>query len=103
VQGVRGVELAVAADGALRPADAGRVDQGLERAELERLVDGGLDLRGAGDVDGDEGAADLAGELLAVLGPQVRDDDRGAARGQAAGRGRTDARRTAGDDCTCSS
>ena len=38
--------VAVLADGALRPADAGRADQGAQGAELDGPVDGGHDLVG---------------------------------------------------------
>ena len=88
-----GVELAVAADGALGRADAGGVDQDPEVAELGGLVDRGLDLRGVGDVDLREGAADLVGERPAALLLEVRDDDLRALLGELAGDGCTDARR----------
>ena len=68
-----GLEGAVAADRALGPADAGRVDQQPQRAELLGLLDGGHDLLGAGDVDRREDAADLRGELLALVGVEVGD------------------------------
>ena len=55
--------------------------------------DRGLDLRGVGDVDLREGAADLVGEGLAALLLEVRDDDLRALRGELADDGCTDARR----------
>ena len=45
VEVVRRGELAVLADGALRPADAGGVHQGAQRAEIDGRVDRVLDLR----------------------------------------------------------
>ena len=102
VQVVGRGELAVLADGALCPADAGGVHDRAQRAELGGGVDGGLNLAGVGDVDGNELAADLSGDLLAVLSLQIRDDDLGALLGEATGRRCTDAGGTAGDDCTCS-
>jgi hypothetical protein len=102
VQVVRRVELAVLADGPLGPADAGRVDQGTQRAEVDGGVDRVQDLIGVGDVDGDEDATDLVRELPPAFGVEVGDDDPGALGGQLAGRGRTDAGRATGDDCASS-
>ena len=93
-----GVELAVPADGALRPADAGGVHQDPQRAELDGLRDRRLDLLGVGDVDRDERAADLLGERLALVGLEVGDDDLRARGGELAGDGGADARGGAGDD-----
>ncbi len=49
-------------------------------AELDRGVDGGLDLVGLGDVGRDEldGVAQLGGEGVALLGVDVGDRDAGA-------------------------
>ena len=96
------VVLAVPADRALRPADAGGVDEDPQRPELGGPVDRGGDLGGVGDVDGDELAADLGGQRLALVGLQVGDDHPGAPLGEAAGDGRADARGAAGDDRCCS-
>ena len=65
-------------------------------------VDGRPDLGGVGDVDGDELAADLARDRLALLGVEVGHHDLRAERGQLAGAGRADARRASGDDGRCS-
>ena len=54
---VRRLDLAVAADGALRPADAGGVDHRAQRRDLGGGVDRGGDLLGVGDVDLGEDAA----------------------------------------------
>ena len=77
VEVVGRLDLAVAADRALGPADAGRVDHRAQRRDLGGGVDGGGDLVGVGDVDRGEDAADLGGERLALVGLQVGDDDDG--------------------------
>ena len=68
--------------------------------ELGGLHDRGLDLRGVGDVDLREDAADLVGEGLAALLLEVRDDDLRALRGELTDDGGTDAGGAAGDECT---
>src|SRR5680860_314877 len=95
-----GAELAVATDRALRPADAGRVDQNAHGPELLGLPDGSLDLFGLRDVDRREAAADLVREGLALLGIEVRDEDFLALRRKLTGDGCSDAGSAAGDDCT---
>ena len=97
---VRRVELAVAADGALRPADAGGVDDRAQRRDLGGRVDGGLDLVGVGHVDLGEDAADLLGEGFALVGLQVGDHDDRALGGELAGGRGADARRASRDDGT---
>ena len=76
------VDLTVATDGALRPADAGRVDHRTQRRDGGRGLDGGGDLVGLGHVDAGEDATDLGGERLALLDLHVGDDDDGALGGQ---------------------
>ena len=95
---VRRGELAVAADGALRPADAGGVDARAQRSDLRGGLDGGGDLLGVGHVDPGEDALDLVGEGLALLGVDVGDHDDRAAGGEGAGDGGADAARASGDD-----
>ena len=90
--------VAVAADGALGPADAGGVDDGAERRDLGGGLDRGADLLGVGDVDLGEDALDLLGERLALVGLQVGDHDGGTAGGELTGDGGADARCAAGDD-----
>jgi hypothetical protein len=90
--------LPVLADGAGRPADAGGVDDGPERAHLLGGLDRGDDLVGVGDVGLGEEAADVLGDELALLVLHVGDDDPGATLGQEAGRGLTEAGGAAGDD-----
>ena len=69
---------AVLADRALGPADAGRVDEHAHRAHRLGHLDGVDDVVGVRDVDLGERAADLVGELLALVLLQVGDDDLGA-------------------------
>jgi hypothetical protein len=95
---VRRLDLPVAADGPLRPADARGVDHRAERGDLGGGVDGGRDLVGVGHVDEGEDALDLLGERLALVGLEVGDHDGRAPGGELAGDRGTDARRRAGDD-----
>ena len=68
VEFVRRRELAILADRALCPTDACGVDQDAQWAEFSRLVDGRLDLRGVGDIDADERAADIFGKFCPTVG-----------------------------------
>ena len=94
------LEVAVAADRSLGPADARGVDQHAHRSELLGLRDGGLDLLGLGHVDGCEDAADLVSGRLPLVGVQVGDDDLRALGCELTGYGCPDAGGAAGDDCT---
>ncbi len=61
------LERAVTADRALRPADAGGVDEHPHRAHRLRHLDGVDEVVGVGDVDLGERTADLVGECVARL------------------------------------
>ena len=89
---------AVLADGAGGPADAGRVDEGPQRAHLLGRLDGGDDLVGVGHVGVGEDAADVRGDGLALLVLHVGDDDLGAPLGEQPSGGLTEAGGAAGDD-----
>ncbi len=95
------LERAVLADRALRPADAGGVDEHTERAHRLRHLDGIDDVVGAGDVDLAERAADLVGEFVALVLLQVGDDDLGPTGRQHAGGRRSDTGGSTRDDCAC--
>ena len=94
--------LTVAPDGALRPPDAGRVDEIAQWSELDGGRDGLLVLVGLGHVDRDEHTADVLGEGLALLGVEVRHDNLRTLGGELTDDGCADARRAARDDRTCS-
>ena len=66
--------------------------------ELLGRLDGGDHLLGVGDVGLGEHAADVLGDGLALLRVHVDDDDLGAAGGEEADGGLTEARGPAGDD-----
>ena len=93
----RGV-VPVAADGAGRPPDAGAVHQGLQRCHLDRRFDGGDDVLGVGHVGRREDAADLLGQLGALVLLQVGHDDADAPFRQGPGGRRPQSRSPAGDD-----
>ena len=98
----RRVVGAALADGALRPADAGRVHQNPQWPHALGHLDGIDDVIGVGDVDLAERTADLAGELVALVFLQVGDDHLRTPGGEEAGRGGPDPRRPTGHDCACS-
>ena len=90
--------LAVAADGAGSPADASGGDQSPQRAELLGSLDRGDHLIGIGDISLGEHSADVLGHRLALVGVHVDHHDLGAAGGEAADGGLTEARSASGDD-----
>ena len=94
---------AVLADRALRPADAGRVDEHAHRAHRLGHLDGVDDVVGLGDVDLGERPADLVGERLALVLLQVGDDDLRAPRRQQPRRRRADPRSPTRHDRSCTS
>src|ERR1700760_2213212 len=79
-------------------ADAGVVHQDVEAAvDTHRLLDELLPAGFVGDVEDEEhsiatGGVDAVGDLVALLGQHVGDDDLGTLLGEAAGGGRTHAR-----------
>ena len=98
VEVVRRLVLAVAPDGAGGPADAGGGDEGAQRAELLGRLDRRDHLVDVGDVGLGEDAVDVLGHRLALLRVHVDDDALGAALGEVADGGLTEARGPSGDD-----
>jgi len=90
--------LAVLADGARRPPDAGTVDQGPQGPKGLGRLDSGDDLLGVGHVGVGEGAAELLGQHLAAIGLKVGDHDLHSPLGEQARRRLTEAGCTTGDD-----
>jgi hypothetical protein len=92
--------LAVLADGAGGPAEAGAGDEALERAHLLGRLHGGDHLVGVGHVAGHEDAPELLGQRVALLllAVQVGQHHVGAALGEDGGGGGAEAGGPAGDD-----
>ncbi len=89
---------AVLAHGLFGRCDACAVDQAHEFAHGDRLGDHGLRVGFLADVALDEGAADVLGHGLALVGLHVGDDDLAAIGSQHACRAFTKTRSAAGDD-----
>ena len=90
--------LAVLADGARRPADAGAVDRTPQGSERPRGVERRDDLVGVRDVTVRVLATDLLGESGAALVVEVGEHHLHPARGQETGRRLAEAGRAARDD-----
>ena len=96
---VGGVELAVPADGALGPADAGRVDQVRSGPSSAAALRTAALICSVSVTSTETNAPPIScGERLALVGLQVGDHDVRARGGELAGDGGADARGGAGDD-----
>ena len=93
------VVAAVFADGALRPADTGRVHQHAKWAHALGHLDRVHNFVSLGDVDTTEGAADFGGERRTAIFLQVGHDHFCALAGEKTSGGGSDTRSSTSDNC----
>ncbi len=95
---MRGVEIAVAPDRALRRSDASRVDENPQRAQGFCCGDGILDLGRVSNVNANEDTPDFIGEKLAGFDVDVGNYNSGSTSRQLTNYRGSDTGRASGDN-----